>query len=243
MELINPNELTNYSINDDYYCSQFIKKHIEEFHSILDGIEMPYENVLKYKYRKRRIILRLEEDKPVNLSSLSREIRKIVNDDFHGCYTVAEIGFYDSGDVYVLLNIIDPYRMLYEFYYKDFHKKVLGILNECIEVTSTRTDYKHINLGLIEPEGSTQKPLHFILKLLDDIFTGSTVYKTKVIPNGAASYTYFRVSWDMDEVVEEDNLVVKEEEELPLDNEVKTKPSFMGKVREYVKRLVHHEKS
>lgn len=243
MELIDVRTIENYSINDDYYYGLFLKKHEEDFPAILKGINNESGYALRYEYRKNGIYIRTEEDKPVNLVTLGNKVKQEFEPEYKGVYVLDEVSMFDGRTLKITLDILDPYRLLYQFYYDEFKDRMISILNKGIEKTATRTDSKYFDLNLSPDLIRASEPLKYMIMLLEDIFRDSTIYKTKVLSPKDKSYTVFRVIWGEIGHEEEESAQDGQEsgkEDLPpwIDRQELKKLSYMDRIREYAKRLV-----
>lgn len=128
MELIDIKTIENYSVNDDYYYELFLEKHEEDLSVMLKGINHTSEYTLRYEYERNAIYIRTNKDKPVNLVTLRKKVEKEFVRKYKDIYTLDEVFMLDSSTLKVVLNILDPYRLLYQFYYDKFKDRMISIL-------------------------------------------------------------------------------------------------------------------
>lgn len=128
MELIDIKTIENYSVNDDYYYELFLEKHEEDLSVMLKGINHTSEYTLRYEYERNAIYIRTNKDKPVNLVTLRKKVEKEFVRKYKDIYTLDEVFMLDSSTLKVVLNILNPYRLLYQFYYDKFKDRMISIL-------------------------------------------------------------------------------------------------------------------
>lgn len=240
MELINPHLVVNSSINDEYYCEKILEVLKRNLKQVLNEVDF---SGIYVKFRASRFDFSIEYDKtkPINGGSIQEKINKILTNEYGGALEMNHLPkeYEMSRVVECSIRILDPYKILYTFYYEEFKSIVLKFLNSNINRVASKTTKKCFEFDLdlsCEYSYLCDFPHTYFVRLLEDLVNGNPNYSLTVCSSLRDYCVTVLLSWGDDKNQEQ-----KEGETLSVGYEAEPKSlSYMDRIREYVKCLVNN---